>query len=96
LKKAGRPLPEIADLDALNEDPTYLEEVERRTVVVMATAEEDARPSAVVGLPAVDVWTGVEVAVLGAQLVIATYLDTDEAPDDLIVGTAMIARDLKD
>jgi hypothetical protein len=34
----------------------------------------------------------VEVAVLGAQLVIATYLDTDEAPDDLIVRTAMIAR----
>jgi hypothetical protein len=33
----------------------------------------------------------VEVAVLGAQLVIVTYLDTDEAPDDLIVRTAMIA-----
>ena len=38
----------------------------------------------------------VEVAVLGAQLVIATYLDTDEAPDDLIVRTAMIARDPED
>jgi hypothetical protein len=38
----------------------------------------------------------VEVAVLGAQLVIATYLDTDEAPDDLIVRTAMIAQDPED
>jgi hypothetical protein len=38
----------------------------------------------------------VEVAVLGAQLVIATYLDTDEAPDDLNVGTAMIARGPED
>ena len=38
----------------------------------------------------------VEVAVLGAQLVIAAYLDTDEAPDDLIVGTAMIAQDPED
>ena len=33
---------------------------------------------------------------LGAQLVIATYLDTDEAPDDLNAGTAMIARDPED
>ena len=33
---------------------------------------------------------------LGAQLVIAAYLDTDEAPDDLIVGTAMIAQDPED
>jgi hypothetical protein len=32
----------------------------------------------------------------GAQLVIATYLDTDEAPDNLIVRTAMIARDPED
>ena len=38
----------------------------------------------------------VDVAVLGAQLVIATYLGTDEAPDDLIVRTAMIARDPED
>jgi hypothetical protein len=34
--------------------------------------------------------------VLGAQLVIATYLDTDEAPDDVIVRTAMIAQDPED
>jgi hypothetical protein len=34
--------------------------------------------------------------VLGAQLMIATYLDNDEAPDDLIAGTAMIARDPED
>jgi hypothetical protein len=64
--------------------------------VVIPTAEEDARPSAVVGPPAVDVWTGVEVAVLGAQLVIATYPDTDEAPDDLIVRTATMAQDPED
>jgi hypothetical protein len=38
----------------------------------------------------------VEVAVLGAQLIIATYLDNDEAPDDLIAGTAMIAQDPED
>ena len=38
----------------------------------------------------------VEGAVLGAQLVIATYLNTDEAPDDLIVRMAMIARDPED
>jgi hypothetical protein len=36
------------------------------------------------------------VEVLGAQLVIASYLDTDEAPDDLIVRTAMIAQDPED
>jgi hypothetical protein len=65
---------------------------DRRTVVVMATAEEDALPSAVVGPRAVDVWTGAEVAVLGAQLVIATYLDTD----DLLVRTAMMAQDPED
>ena len=33
---------------------------------------------------------------LGAQLVIATHLDTDEAPDDLIMPTATIARDPED
>jgi hypothetical protein len=38
----------------------------------------------------------VAVAVLGAQLVIATYLDTDDAPDDLILRTAMIARNPED
>jgi len=38
----------------------------------------------------------VEVAVLDAQLVSASYLDTDEATDDLIVRTAMIAQDPED
>ena len=38
----------------------------------------------------------VEVAVLGAQLVIAAHLDTDEAPNDLIMPTATIARDPED
>jgi hypothetical protein len=37
------PLQEIADLDARDEDPTYLEEVERRTVVLIPTAEEVER-----------------------------------------------------